>query len=232
MSGAGIIFGASGGVAEAALRLAAERVIGKRMDSFAYEGVRGLQGVKETTITLGVSKVRLAVVSGLQNAQKLIDRMRAGDALYDLIEVMACPGGCINGSGNPAPLLQADTEQRLDVLYVWIRKRQSGRARIIHRSKRFIIIGWGNPKVRLSSFPPYDLPARSMRPQEAVEETSREVAVHIRGLYRNKLFYQGFLEASGKPGLRIKATRLIRSFSHQCAFLHRPVRGRTEYRHR
>lgn len=117
VSGAGIIFGASGGVAEAALRLAAERVMGKRMESFNYEGVRGLQGVKETTIALGDSQVRLAVVSGLQNAQNLIDRMRAGDAPYDLIEVMACPGGCINGSGNPAPLLKSDTEHRLDVLY-------------------------------------------------------------------------------------------------------------------
>ena len=117
VSGAGIIFGASGGVAEAALRLAAERVMGKRMESFNYESVRGLQGVKETVIALGDSRVRLAVASGLQNAQKLIDRMRAGDAPYDLIEVMACPGGCINGSGNPAPLLKSDTEHRLDVLY-------------------------------------------------------------------------------------------------------------------
>ncbi|OPY84783.1 MAG: Iron hydrogenase 1 [Smithella sp. PtaU1.Bin162] len=117
ISGAGIIFGASGGVAEAALRLAAERVMGKRMDSFAYEGVRGLQGVKETTVLLGDVRVRLAVVSGLQNAQHLIDRIRSGDALYDLIEVMACPGGCINGSGNPAPLLKSETEQRLEVLY-------------------------------------------------------------------------------------------------------------------
>lgn len=117
VSGAGIIFGASGGVAEAALRLAAERVMGKRMDSFNYEGVRGLQGVKETTVLLGDVQVRLAVVSGLQNAQRLIDRIRSGDALYDLIEVMACPGGCVNGSGNPAPLLKGETEQRLDVLY-------------------------------------------------------------------------------------------------------------------
>lgn len=116
-SGAGIIFGASGGVAEAALRLAAERVVGKRMESFSYEGVRGLEGVKETTVSLGDVQVRLAVVSGLQNAQRLIDRMRAGDAPYDLIEVMACPGGCINGSGNPAPLLKSDTEHRLEVLY-------------------------------------------------------------------------------------------------------------------
>jgi formate dehydrogenase major subunit len=117
VSGAGIIFGASGGVAEAALRLAAERVTGKRLDSFNYEGVRGLKGVKETEVTLGDSKVRLAVVSGLQNAQQLIDRIRASDAPYDLIEVMACPGGCINGSGNPAPQLISETADRLDVLY-------------------------------------------------------------------------------------------------------------------
>jgi formate dehydrogenase major subunit len=117
VSGAGIIFGASGGVAEAALRLAAERVTGKRLNSFNYEGVRGLQGVKETVVTLGDSQVRLAVVSGLQNAQHLIDRIRAADAPYDLIEVMACPGGCINGSGNPAPQLISETANRLDVLY-------------------------------------------------------------------------------------------------------------------
>lgn len=117
ISGAGIIFGASGGVAEAALRLAAERVMGERMAGFAYEGVRGLQGVKETNVTLGDSEVRLAVVSGLQNAQNLIDRIRSGDAPYDLIEVMACPGGCINGSGNPAPMLVSDTEHRIEVLY-------------------------------------------------------------------------------------------------------------------
>ncbi|MGO9146130.1 MAG: NAD(P)-binding protein [Desulfomonilia bacterium] len=117
VSGAGIIFGASGGVAEAALRLAAERVTGKRLDSFNYEGVRGLKGVKEAEVTLGDSQVRLAVVSGLQNAQQLIDRIRASDAPYDLIEVMACPGGCINGSGNPAPQLISETADRLDVLY-------------------------------------------------------------------------------------------------------------------
>jgi NADH:ubiquinone oxidoreductase subunit E len=117
ISGAGVIFGASGGVAEAALRLAAERVTGQRMESFSYEGVRGLQGVKETKVTLGATEVRLAVVSGLQNAQLLIDRIRSGDAPYDLIEVMACPGGCINGSGNPAPQLAGETGRRLEVLY-------------------------------------------------------------------------------------------------------------------
>ncbi|MDA8126521.1 MAG: [FeFe] hydrogenase, group A [Deltaproteobacteria bacterium] len=117
VSGAGIIFGASGGVAEAALRLAAERVTGRQLESFDYEGVRGLSGVKETKVTLGKTEVRLAVVSGLQNAQLLIDRIRSGDAPYDLIEVMACPGGCINGSGNPAPQFVGETGQRLEVLY-------------------------------------------------------------------------------------------------------------------
>ncbi len=117
VSGAGIIFGASGGVAEAALRLASEKITGRRMESFNYEAVRGMQGVKEARVRLGETDVRLAVVSGLQNAQRIIDRIRAGDAPYDLIEVMACPGGCINGSGNPAPQLAGDTEYRLEVLY-------------------------------------------------------------------------------------------------------------------
>jgi NADH:ubiquinone oxidoreductase subunit E len=104
-------------VAEAALRLAAEKVTGQRLASFDYEGVRGLKGVKETKVQLGETTVRLAVVSGLQNAQLLIDRIRSGDAPYDLIEVMACPGGCINGSGNPAPQFVGETGERLDVLY-------------------------------------------------------------------------------------------------------------------
>jgi formate dehydrogenase major subunit len=116
-SGAGIIFGASGGVAEAALRLAAERISGHRVPNVEYRDVRGLQGIKEATVTVNDVTVRLAVVSGLQNAQALIDRIRAGDAPYDLIEVMACPGGCINGSGNPQPQLTTDRQERLEVLY-------------------------------------------------------------------------------------------------------------------
>jgi len=117
VSGAGIIFGASGGVAEAALRLAAERITEKRLENVEYRAVRGLKGIKEATIQIGEATVRLAVVSGLQNAQQLIDRIRAGDAPYDLIEVMACPGGCINGSGNPAPKLVSDPADRIEVLY-------------------------------------------------------------------------------------------------------------------
>ncbi|MDI6742000.1 MAG: [FeFe] hydrogenase, group A [Smithella sp.] len=173
VSGAGIIFGASGGVAEAALRLAAERVMGHRMESFNYEGVRGLQGVKETTITLGESQVRLAVVSGLQNAQTLIDRMRAGDAPYDLIEIMACPGGCINGSGNPAPLLKSDTEQRLDVLY---RLDQEAPIRTSqdNPSVQAIYTNWlGEPDSETSHHALHTTyKRRSMRLQDIKEETA------------------------------------------------------------
>ncbi|MRR16506.1 MAG: FAD-dependent oxidoreductase [Deltaproteobacteria bacterium] len=178
VSGAGIIFGASGGVAEAALRLAAERVMGKRMESFNYEGVRGLQGVKETTIKLGDSEVRLAVVSGLQNAQKLIDRMRAGDAPYDLIEVMACPGGCINGSGNPAPLLKSDTEHRLDVLYrldqdATIRTSQD------NPSVQAIYTNWlGEPDSETSHHELHtSYKRRSMRVQDVKEDVAQNLPV-------------------------------------------------------
>ncbi|HOW53188.1 MAG TPA: NAD(P)-binding protein [Syntrophorhabdaceae bacterium] len=177
VSGAGVIFGASGGVAEAALRLAAERVIGKRMEGFTYEQVRGLNGVKETTIKLGDTVVRLAVVSGLQNAQDLIDRMRAGDAPYDLIEVMACPGGCINGSGNPTPKLTSDPEDRLEVLYrldeISPIKRSQDNPTI-----QAIYTNWlGEPDGTLSHHNLHTTyRRRSMRVQETVEELLRDNA--------------------------------------------------------
>jgi formate dehydrogenase major subunit len=177
VSGAGIIFGASGGVAEAALRLAAERVMGKRMESFNYEQVRGLTGVKETTISLGDKEVRLAVVSGLQNAQDLIDRIRAGDAPYDLIEVMACPGGCINGSGNPAPKLTSDSEDRLEVLYrldemAPIKKSQD------NPTIQAIYTNWlGEPDGTISHHALHTTyRRRSMRVQETVEELLQDHA--------------------------------------------------------
>ncbi|MBA4418375.1 MAG: hydrogenase [Syntrophus sp. (in: bacteria)] len=181
VSGAGIIFGATGGVAEAALRLAAERVIGKRMEGFTYEQVRGLTGIKETTIRLGDTTVRLAVVSGLQNAQYLVDRIRSGDAPYDLIEVMACPGGCINGSGNPAPKLTSDPEDRLDVLYrlddIATIKRSQDNPTI-----QAIYTNWlGEPDGIVSHHNLHTTyRRRSMRVQETVEEFYQEhVAIDV-----------------------------------------------------
>jgi formate dehydrogenase major subunit len=105
VSGAGVLFGASGGVAEAALRMAVERLTGEPLtDRLDFEEVRGFAGVKEATVSAAGTSVRVAVISGLNNAEPLVRRIIDGeDVGYDLVEVMACPGGCINGAGHPVP---------------------------------------------------------------------------------------------------------------------------------
>ena len=100
-SGAGHIFGATGGVMEAALRTVSEVVTGKPCASVDFHEVRGVEAIKEAEYDLAGTKVRVAVTSGLSNAAKLLDRVKSGEAQYDFIEVMACPGGCVNGGGQP-----------------------------------------------------------------------------------------------------------------------------------
>lgn len=100
-SGAGVIFGVTGGVAEAALRTAAG-MLGCNVNQVDYKQVRGFEGTKEAEVDLGGRTLRLAVVSGLSNARRLIESIKAGQANYDLIEVMTCPGGCVSGGGQPA----------------------------------------------------------------------------------------------------------------------------------
>jgi NADH-quinone oxidoreductase subunit G len=100
-TGAGVIFGASGGVAEATLRNAYEIVTGETLEQVNFEGVRGFKGLKETSVNLNGREIRLAVVHGLGNVKKLLQNMKEGKSEYDLIEVMACPGGCIGGAGQP-----------------------------------------------------------------------------------------------------------------------------------
>ncbi len=100
-TGAGVIFGATGGVMEAALRTVAEIVEGKSLDKFEYTAVRGIEGIKEAVVEMGGIKVKAAVASGLGNARKLLDSIKAGEAQYDFVEIMACPGGCVNGGGQP-----------------------------------------------------------------------------------------------------------------------------------
>jgi formate dehydrogenase major subunit len=119
VSGAGVIFGASGGVAEAALRLAVEKLTGERQrGQLEYQQVRGMAGVKEATITAADTTVRVAVISGLGNALPVVERVAAGeDVGYDLIEIMACPGGCIDGAGNPAPAKVGELRARTQVLF-------------------------------------------------------------------------------------------------------------------
>ena len=100
-TGAAVIFGASGGVMEAALRTAAEVITGKELEDVEFKDVRGMQGVKEASYDLAGLNVKVAIASGTKNAKILMDKVREGTADYTFIEIMCCPGGCINGGGQP-----------------------------------------------------------------------------------------------------------------------------------
>ncbi len=100
-TGAGVIFGATGGVMEAALRTAADVLDGTSHENVEYHEVRGTEGFKEAVYKVGGMDVKVAVVSGLSNADALLQKVRSGEADYQFIEVMCCPGGCVNGGGQP-----------------------------------------------------------------------------------------------------------------------------------
>lgn len=99
-TGAAVIFGATGGVMEAALRTAVWKLTGENNDTpVEFKEVRGVEGIKEASYNVGGKEVKVAVASGLANAKALLKKVRAGEADYDFIEIMACPGGCVNGGG-------------------------------------------------------------------------------------------------------------------------------------
>ncbi len=100
-SGAAAIFGTTGGVMEAALRTVADILTGEDIKQIEYNAVRGMKGIKEASLQIAGKKVRIAVVSGLGNARKLLDKIRAGEVQYEFIEIMGCPGGCVTGGGQP-----------------------------------------------------------------------------------------------------------------------------------
>lgn len=111
-TGGGQLFGATGGVMEAALRTAYEAYTGKTLENIDFKDVRGLAGIKESNIDLGDGVIlKVAVAHTLRNAQKVIEKVKAGEADYHFVEVMACPGGCIGGGGQPYP---TDEDVRLD----------------------------------------------------------------------------------------------------------------------
>jgi len=112
-SGAGTIFGATGGVMEAALRTAAEKVTGKALEDVEFHDVRGTEGIKEATYTLAGNEIKVAVASGLSNADKLLRMVESGEKQYDFIEIMCCPGGCVNGGGQP--IVPASVRNFVDV---------------------------------------------------------------------------------------------------------------------
>lgn len=116
-SGAGAIFGATGGVMEAALRTVYEKVTGKTLAKLEFTAVRGFEGIKEATVTINGRDIRLAVVHTLKNARKIMEQVKKGISPYDFIEVMACPGGCIGGGGQPIGTTNAIRQKRMAALY-------------------------------------------------------------------------------------------------------------------
>ncbi len=111
-TGAAVIFGATGGVMEAALRTAADLLEGRRVEEIEYQEIRGTEGFKEAVYKVAGMDVKVAVVSGLANADVLLQKVRSGEADYQFIEVMCCPGGCVNGGGQPIQpaSVRADTD--------------------------------------------------------------------------------------------------------------------------
>ena len=121
-TGAAVIFGASGGVMEAALRTVYETVTMKKLKSLDFKMVRGLAGIKEATLDLAGKEVKVAVANGLSNAKVLLEKIKVGQCDYHFIEIMACPGGCIGGGGQPLGTTEEIKEKRLTALYKIDRK--------------------------------------------------------------------------------------------------------------
>ncbi|MGE5370471.1 MAG: NADH-dependent [FeFe] hydrogenase, group A6 [Solirubrobacterales bacterium] len=116
-TGAAVIFGASGGVMEAALRTVYEVVTGKTLEDVNFTMVRGFDGMKEAEVDLDGTKVKVAVANSLGNARKIMDDIKAGTSPYHFIEVMCCPGGCIGGGGQPIPSTIAKRMERINAIY-------------------------------------------------------------------------------------------------------------------
>ena len=112
-TGAAVIFGATGGVMEAALRTAVEVLTGEELASLDFTEVRGTAGIKEATYSVAGLDVKVAVASGLSNARELLNKVKSGEAEYHFIEIMGCPGGCVNGGGQPQ--VPADVRNFVDV---------------------------------------------------------------------------------------------------------------------
>ena len=127
-TGAGVIFGATGGVMEAALRTAYFALTGKEHEAIKFEEVRGMKGLKEAAFNIAGKEIKVAIASGMRNAKVLLDQMRAGTSPYTFIEIMGCPGGCVNGGGQPyvkpaflpnedADILDTYRDKRAQALY-------------------------------------------------------------------------------------------------------------------
>jgi iron-only hydrogenase group A len=130
-SSAGKIFGASGGVMEAAIRTAHRLLTGRELEELTFQEIRGLEGIKETSIEVEGKRLNMAVANGLLNARRLIEEIEAGKREYHFIEVMTCPGGCIAGGGQPRPMNVERVRARMRALYEIDR---SAPIRVSHRN--------------------------------------------------------------------------------------------------
>ena len=116
-SGGGAIFGVTGGVTEAVLRRLVDSSRVEDLENISFMGIRGLEGVKEATVTLGEREVKIAVVNGLKNVDELLSKMKSGEVYYDFVEVMACRRGCITGGGQPVPIGDRTKSARFEGIY-------------------------------------------------------------------------------------------------------------------
>ena len=122
-SGAGVIFGVTGGVMEAALRTVYHTITGMDHDAITFEAVRGFDGIKEASISINGTPINVAVAHGMKNAKVLMDEIRAGKSKYQFIEIMGCPGGCINGGGQPYVRTCFLPNEKPDILDTYKEKR-------------------------------------------------------------------------------------------------------------
>jgi len=116
-TGAGVIYGASGGVMESALRTAYFKLTGEKLANVEFKAVRGLEGFKQAEVKIGERLVRVAVVNQMSNGKKILEEIAKDPQKYDYIEVMACPGGCIGGGGQPVPVSAEIRKKRAQALY-------------------------------------------------------------------------------------------------------------------
>jgi NADH-quinone oxidoreductase subunit G/NADP-reducing hydrogenase subunit HndD len=116
-TGAGVIYGASGGVMESALRTAYFKLTGQRLENVEFKDVRGLEGFKKAEVKIGERTIKVAVVNQMSNGKKIIEELAKDPHKYDYIEVMACPGGCIGGGGQPVPVSAEIRKKRAQALY-------------------------------------------------------------------------------------------------------------------
>jgi len=116
-TGAAAVFGVTGGVMEAALRSVYEILTGKTLEKLDFYQVRGIEGVKEASLEVNGMEVNVAVAHGLGNARRLLDQVKAGNSKYHFIEIMACPGGCIGGGGQPIPTNLEIRMKRIEAIY-------------------------------------------------------------------------------------------------------------------